>query len=395
MFNKFIVAMIATLGLVSTVSAQESCCRDPNRSDVQIYGRLDVGYIGANSVQNSAGQTVGISQISSSPMYTSHLGFIARENLGGGTSVYARFEGQVNPADGSSGISSSSAATNGMFSREANIGIQNKSWGTFIIGRQVNSIYQYFNQQDVRGGFAFGSSLLYVADGSSFGGTATSKTGISSYTGGTYLSNAVSYQTPTYAGFTGRLLYSAGNTAGDIDNNQKMGMAVSYDKNMFLGTTGYYNSRNSTGGITGRYYWLGAGVRPVKDLTVRAGYTIFENPMTKGINAANSQWALSQVSTEYQFTPTVKGWLGYYEMSDQINSANKNNMKSVGAEYAFSKRTQIYTAVSFVTNEGTAGWAGYGGGGANANSLNTTAFASTIGAGKSQTATTVGMVHRF
>ena len=395
MFKKYALAVLLAAGFSATAMAQESCCRDPNRSDVQIYGRIDVGYIGSNSVQNSAGQTVGISQISSSPMYTSNIGFIAREKLSGETSVYARLEAQVNPADGSSGISSSSAATNGMFSRESNLGIQNKTWGTLIIGRQVNPVYQYFNQQDVRGGFAFGSSLVYMADGSSFGGTATTKTGISNITGGPYVGNAVSYQTPTYAGITGRLLYSAGNTAGDIENNQKMGLALSYNKGMWLGTTGYYNARNSTGNITGRYYWLGGGVKPVKNLTVRGGYTVFENPTTKGANTANSQWALSQVSSEYQFTSKVKGWVGYYQMNDQINSANKNNMKSVGAEYAFSKRTQIYTAVSFVTNEGTAGWAGYGGGGANANSLNTTAFPSSIGAGKSQTATTVGMVHRF
>jgi predicted porin len=395
MIKKLIALTLTMFGLAGAVQAQESCCRDPNRSDVQIYGRLDVGYIGSNSVQNSAGQTVGISQISSSPMYTSHLGFIAREKLSGTTSVYARFEGQVNPADGSSGVSSGSGAANGQFGREANLGIQNTTWGTLIVGRQVNSVYQYFNQQDVRGGFAFGSSLIYQSDGSSFGGSATSKTGISNYTGGSYLSNTVTWQTPTKAGLTGRFMYSAGNTAGDIDNNRKMGLAASYDKGMWLGTTGYYNSYNSTGGITGRYYWLGGGVRPINGLTVRGGYTMFENPMTKGINAANSQWALSQISSEYQFTPTVKGWVGYYQMNDQINSNNKNNMKSVGAEYAFSKRTQLYTAVSFVTNEGTAGWAGYGGGGANFGSLNTSAFASTIGQGKSQTATTVGMVHRF
>jgi predicted porin len=395
MFKKYVLAVLLAAGFSATAMAQESCCRDPNRSDVQIYGRVDVGYIGSNSVQNSSGQTVGISQISSSPMYTSHLGFIAREKLNGQTEIYARIEGQINPADGSSGISSSSGSANSQFGRETNIGIVNKDIGTFIIGRQVNSVYQYFNHQDVRGGFAFGSSLIYQSDGSSFGGTSTAKTGISSYTGGAYLSNTVTWQTPTKAGFTGRFMYSAGNTAGDVDNNTKMGLAVSYDKGMWLGTTGYYNAYNSTGGITGRYYWLGGGVRPINGLTVRGGYTIFENPMTKDTMAANSQWALSQISSEYQFTPTVKGWAGYYQMNDKISSANKNNMKSVGAEYAFSKRTQVYTAVSFVTNEGTAGWAGYGGGGANYASLNTTAFASTVGQGKSQTSTTVGMVHRF
>lgn len=395
MIKKLLAVTLTMFGLVGAAQAQESCCRDPNRSDVQIYGRVDLGYIGANSVQNSAGQTKGISQISSSPMYTSNLGFIAREKLSGTTSVYARFEGQVNPADGSSGLSSGSGTSNTLFGRESNIGVQNKDWGTLIIGRQVNPVYQYFNRQDVRGGFAFGSSLIYVADGSSFGGSATSKTGIASYTGGPYIGNAVSWQTPTKAGFTGRFLYSAGNTAGEIDNNQKMGLAITYDKGMFEGTTGYYNSRNSTGGITGRYYWLGGGVKPINGLLVRAGYTVFENPMTKGINAANSQWALSQISSEYQFTQTIKGWVGYYQMNDQINSNNKNDMKTVGAEYAFSKRTQVYSAISFVTNDGTAGWAGYGGGGANYNSLNTAAFSSTIGQGKSQTAMTLGMVHRF
>lgn len=396
MFKKYVLMVLMALGSSTVVMAQDSCCTEPNRSDVQIYGRLDAGIVSANSVQNSAGQTVGITQISSSPMYTSNLGFISREKLSENTSVYARFEGQVNPADGSSGISSSSGAANGLFGRESNIGIVNKQIGTFIIGRQVNPAYQAWSQTDVRGPFAFGSSLVYQSDGSSFGGTATSKTGISTYTGGSYISNAISYISPTYKGFRGILLYGSGNVAGDIDYNQKTAVAATYDRGMFTGTTGYQNTRSSTtGAIVGRYYWLGGGIRPTDKSLVKLSYTMFENPMTKASNAANSQWALSTLTTEYRFTDRIKGWAGYYMMNDQINSNNKNTMKSVGGEYAFSKRTQVYTGVSFVTNEGTAGWAGYGGGGANANSLNTTAFPSTIGAGKSQTAYVMGMVHRF
>lgn len=395
MIKKLIAVTLATLGCISVAQAQDACCRDPNRSDVQIYGRMDMGIINANSVQKTATQTTGITQFSSSPNYTSNLGFLARENLGGGTSVAARFEAQVNPADGSSGNSSATGSTNGMFGREANIALANNNWGRLVMGRQINTLYQSWTMMDVRGPFSFGSSLIYQSDGSSFGGSATTKTGISNYTGGSYIARAVSYETPSYKGFRARVLYGSGNTAGDLDAGSTQGIAAMYDRNKLIGTTGYQNIYNSTGGITGRYYWLGGGVRATDKMVVRAGYTMFENPMTKDTNAANSQWALSQISSEYQFTKAVKGWVGYYQMNDQINSANKNRMISVGSEYAFSLRTQVYAGVSFVTNDGTAGWAGYGGGGANANSLNTAAFPSTIGTGKSQTASVVGMVHRF
>ena len=395
MFKKYVIAVLITAGFSVTAMAQDACCVD-KPSSVQVYGRLDVGVVNANSVQNSAGQTAGITQVTSSPMYTSHIGFKATEKLSGQTEVYARIESQINPADGSQGISSSSAAANGVFAREANIGIVNKEIGTFIIGRQVNPAYQAWSQGDVRGPFSFGSSLVYQSDGSSFGGTATAKTGISTYTGGSYISNAVSYITPDYNGLKGVLLYGSGNTADNTDYNQKTAIAAVYDKGMFTGTTGYQNTRSSTtGSITGRYYWVGGGIRPTDKSLIKVARTVFENPMTKDTNAANSQWQLDAISGEYKLTERVKVWAGYYMMNDQINSANKNTMTSLGSEYELSKRTQIYTAVSFVENQGTAGWAGYGGGGANYSSLNTTTFASSIGQGKNQTAYTVGMVHRF
>jgi predicted porin len=393
--KKYILALLFAAGFSVSALAQDSCCVSKS-TDVQIYGRLDAGVITANSVQNSAGKTVSITQFTSSPMYTSNIGFKATERINSDLAVYGRFEAQVQPMDGSSGLSSSSGASNALFGRESNIGIVSRDVGTVIIGRQVNPVYQAWATTDVRGPFSFGASVIYQADGSSFGGTATSKTGIATYTGGTYISNAVSLTTREYNGIKGVLLYGSGNVAGDNELGQKTAIAATYNKGMFTGTTGYYNARStSNDSSVGRYYWVGAGIRPTDKSIVKFGHTIFENPTAAASNSANSKWALNVISGEYNITPVIKVFGGYFTMKDQINSANKNTMKTLGAEYELSKRTQVYTAVASVTNEGTAGWAAYGGGGANAGSLNTSTFSSAIGQGKDQTAFTLGVVHRF
>lgn len=383
MLKKLVIAGAIVAAATGSALAQQQ----PN---VEVYGRIDAGIL---NVQGVGATETSITQVLSSPMYTSNIGFLAKENLGGGLTAFARIESQINPGDGTQGVSSGTGSANAVFGREANLGFESKDWGKVTLGRQVHPIYQYFNAQDVRGGFGFGSSLPFYADGSSFGGTATSKTGIGTITGSTYLSNTLSYETPDFNGLKIRGAYTFGNTAGDVDYNKKMGLAALYDKGMFIGTTGIHESYGSTGLKTGRFWWVGGGVRPINGLTIRGGYTKFENPSISG--QANSEFDLKQISAEYKATERVKVFGGVYQLADKVTTADKSRITSIGTSYDFSKRTEVYTAVAWGNNDGNAGFAAYGGGGANVNSLNTAAHPGAMVAGRDHRAIVAGMVHRF
>ena len=142
MFKKLVIAGAIVAAATGSAQAQQ-------QSNVEIYGRLDIGVINANNVGTNR---YSMTHITSSPIGTSHIGFRGTENLGGGNSAGFLIESQINPADGTQGVSSSSGTASGVFAREANVFLRNKDLGSLRLGRQVMPIYQYFNQQDVRGG---------------------------------------------------------------------------------------------------------------------------------------------------------------------------------------------------------------------------------------------------
>jgi predicted porin len=383
-FKKYALAM-----LVAASSAAALAQNTPT-SNVEVFGRLDIGVISANNV-GTARQT--LTHITSSPVGTSFIGFRGLENLGGGNSAGFLIESQINPADGTQGVSSGAGAANGVFAREANVFLRNKDLGTLRLGRQVQPIYQYFNQQDVRGGIGFGSSLVYFADGSSFGGTATAKTGVGTITGSTYGSNIASWQSPNWNGVTVRAMYGFGNTVDNMDYGQRLGVGALYDQGPYVLTAGYYQGKSSTGAINAEYQFLGGGYRITDSWIVRSGYTQFKNPSIAG--SANSEFDLKQISTAYDIDKAHRVFVGYYNFNDMITTANKSNMISTGIEKKLSNRTMIYAVAAQQDNNGTAGFAAYGGGGANMNSLNTAQFPSTVQSSANQMVYGVGMLHTF
>jgi len=382
MFKKLVIAGAMATAVAGSALAQSS--------NVQVFGRLDLGVINANNVGTNK---QSLTHITSSPISTSFLGFRGTEDLGGGNSAGFLLESQINPADGTQGVSSGTGAANGVFARESNVFLANKDLGTLRLGRQVMPIYQYFNAQDVRGGMGFGSSLVYFADGSTFNGTATAKTGVSAMTGGTYGSNIASWQSPNWNGLTVRTMYGFGNTAGDMDYGQRIGIGALYDKGPYIATAGYYEVKSSTGVKTGQYQFLGGGYRITDRWIVRGGYTQIENPSISG--QANSEFDLKQLSTRYQVTSDTAVFLGHYQFNDKVTTANQSKMWSTGVEKDLSKRTKIYALVSQQDNNGTAGFAAYGGGGANVNSLSSSQYQSVVNAGGKQTAYGVGITHTF
>ena len=383
MFKKYVLAVLLAAGFSATAMAED-------KSSVQVYGRLDIGVISANQVGTSR-QT--LTHITSSPVGTSHIGFRGTEDLGSGNSAGFLIESQINPADGTQGVSSGAGAANGVFGREANVFLKNNDLGTLRLGRQVQPIYQYFNQQDVRGGLGFGSSLVYFADGSSFGGTSTAKTGVGTITGSTYGSNVASWQSPDWNGLTVRGMYGFGNTAGEIDYGQRLGVGVLYDKGPYILTAGYYEANSSTGVKNAQYQFLGGGYRITDRWIVRGGYTQFSNPSIAG--SANSKFDLKQISTAYDIDQAHRVFLGYYNFNDKITTANTSKMFSTGVEKKLSNRTMLYALVAQQDNNGTAGFSAYGGGGSNMNSLNTAQFPSVVQSGAKQIAYGVGMLHTF
>jgi predicted porin len=389
MFKKSVIA-VALAAATGSALAQSTT---PAPS-VRVYGIMDMGVMSANHAGAANGSlnsvVCGIDQ-------TCRLGFLATEDLGGGLKSGAQLETQIdgasaNGATGTTGLGSSSGAANSMFSRGANVFLEHDKFGKFTIGRQANAAWGDYASLDGRRNSNFGSITNFIADGSSFNGTATAKTGLATYTGGPFTSNTMRYDTPRWKGISGTYARVFSNTAGNADASSSDQYVVRYDNNgMFYGAAGMYKVNGSTGNAAGDNTFVGAGARVNKDLTLTSSFFRLTNPSNQA--GTNGSFDLYSVGARYRFSPKVDLTTGIYQLNDNNNSANGASLQSAQVTYAFSRRTQVYVAGSSVQNKGSTGISAYGGGGANLNSLGTSnALAA---AGTNQTAYAVGLRHSF
>lgn len=377
--------------VLATMLASAFGLAQAQSSAVEVYGVMDVGIVNANKVgTNNASSNAFVA----SPMDTSRIGFRATEDLGGGLKAGFNLESQVAPTNGSQGTSGSSGAANNTFHRAANVQLQG-GFGKIIAGRQLNNVYSLaYNKSDVRGGKNFGSSVIFWNDNSSFGGTSTAKTGLSSMNGTAFMSNAVRYETPVFAGLSGTIAHVTGGVAGDDAASSTTGVSVDYKNGGLNLVAGYLKQHNSAGAESGRFYTYG-GTYAFGKAKVGAGYSRWQNPAAT--TTANTDFDLVSVSGGYQLTQNLFLSGGYYDIQNKVDSANKAQMYALVADYAFSKRTGIYTGWAQTANKGNMGFSPYGGGSSNINSLaGSSQFPSVITtAGQTQSAFVVGMTHKF
>lgn len=380
MFKKSVIAVALMAAAAGSALAQSS---------VTVYGIIDAGVIGTNHAGTA---NANVNAITSGIDQTSRLGFRSVEDLGGGLSAGMNLESQIDIGNGSQGLSSSTGAANGTFARAANVFINDNKFGRLTLGRQANAAWGTYNSFDGRRNSNFGGIVNFLNDGSSFGGTSTSKTGLNSYTGSAFTSNTVRYDTPSFRGFNATYARVFGNVAGDSDASSTDQYIVRYDANGALyAAVGTFKANSSTGNASGENTFGGVGYRVNKDITLTGLYMNLKNPGNAG--GTNGNFDLYTVGARYQATPKVELTAGVYQLKDKNNGANGADLQSVQATYSLSKRTQVYAAGSFVQNSGATGIAAYGGGGANLNSLGTTNALAV--AGVSQSAYAVGLRHSF
>ena len=383
--------LMLAIGLAAAVGAVQA------QSSVTVYGIMDVGVLNANHVgSNDANAT----QVLSSPMDTSRLGFTGKEDLGGGAYSGFKLEAQINPGDGTQGISAATGVANGTFSRAANVYLGNDAYGRLTLGRQDNLGFEAYNYGDVNAGKNFGGSIIFWNDGSSFGGPSGARTGIATMTGTTFLSNAIRYDSPTFAGFRASgLVVASGATdnsaLGNTSASQRAIAAITYNKGPWAGAVSFMNANDASANANSNVTTVGGNYTFDGGHKIAVGYANFQNPNS---TAANTDFNLYQVSGLYQFTPRISGRAGYYQLQDVRNSNNGAKMWSLVGQYDFSKRTAVYVGVASMINDGASGFAPYGAGSANLNSM----YASTASypnimqqAGQVQTGIVTGMTVKF
>ena len=427
--KKSLLAVAAIGAFASAAQAQSS---------VTVYGIMDVGYINTNysgtsvkandaSTGNSTGVgsanqkqvTNGFGQSAES---TSRIGFKGSEDLGGGTSAVFTVELGLQPMS-----QASTTTTNGsfLFNRQSFAGLKKNGVGTVTIGTQYTPIFDVQSQTDAAGnnnlvgnavysGSAQGSGVTNIGLAPYAGNTASQSLNVTTGAYTTRVSNALKFQSDTFAGFTGQAYYAQANetqtysaansvNGGGQNNNTLWGLNGKYTWNKLDVVAATQNVKSldnqaTTVGSTSTYAGGTAnsfGSNMVDTQTYAAAtydfgiLKAYYQYITRRVNSAtndsySSKRSANQIGVRSQLTPVISAYATYgltnsTYWGQSLPSANGRTYQ-VGVDYYLSKRTNLYVA----------------GGAANQSSNGTTAAGTTnIGAGSSASNYAVGVRHTF
>lgn len=337
------------------------------QSTVTLYGVVDVGLAYTNNVggdslwQEAPGNESG-----------SRWGLTGAEDLGGGTKAIFKLENGFSPNNGTAGQNSR------MFGRQAYVGLSNKSFGTFTLGRQYNAVQDYIAPLDV-------ASVLTQY--------ATHPFDNDNLNNSFRTDNTVKYATPTFGGFQAEALYGFSNSTS-FANNRSYSVGATYGMGPLnvAAAYAYVQNPNVAGGaVNGSipaqrvHQWgLGAtyGFGPA---TVGLLYTgsLYSNA-TVGLTADSGTIHFNNYegSFRYQLTPALSLALGEtYTGVRQAGVSGHYWQTSLGADYSLSKRTDVYvTGVYQKATDNLNGAIDQSGG---------------ISDGRSQTVVVTGIRHKF
>ena len=333
---------LAVAGLASTAAFAQT--------NVTIYGIVDYGYSYRFDAKNFPDQLGAPtpnsqSQLNGGQQSGNRLGFKGTEDLGNGLkAIFVLEQGfMLDTGEQASGGSNN-------FNRQAFAGLTG-NFGTVVGGRLYTPHYTFVSGLDPFGAGTVGRyNNVYSPAG-----------GQNSVTGGTLMDpvrvdNAIAYVSPSFGGFTVTGAFS--NNAGGQENNASNGA-----NNTVYAILGQY----AAGGLTlgANYHYIAAGrvanVDDVQNFTLGGSYDF------KAVKVM-ALYSWNEVSVQVPGSlgnPEVQNYMlgatvpfgkfdfkGSYIYSDGNNAAGGTAQQfALGLDYNLSKRTNFYTAYSFIDND--------------------------------------------
>ena len=300
------------------------------QSAVEVYGIVDMGLV--REVGSVTGSTAGGNRITSGAQSGTRLGFKGKEDLGNGLS--ALFVLETGIAADAGGFNQANKA----FGRQSFLGLQG-DFGTLTLGRQYTSYFLTLNQV----ADPFASGLAGNAQNLMLPGTSNT---ITTSDRAIRLDHAIKYATPVFENFSGEIAYGFGEVPGNSDASRVITGSVGYDSKPLNVRLAYYEKNNLADTASLKSTMLAANY----DLEFAKIYAAF----------ADNDWVGQTKTRNYLIGATVPfgahKFMASYIRADGhgANSANDADQWGIGYTYGLSKRTNLYAAYGYISNDGTA-----------------------------------------
>jgi predicted porin len=340
--RKHCMAASVLLGVSMPVFAQSS---------VTLYGLIDEGF---NYTNNANGHKAY--QLESGYVFGSRWGLKGAEDLGGGYKAVFQLENGFDVNTGRLGQGGL------MFGRQAYVGINTDRYGGVTLGRQYDSLVDYFAQTTVTGNWG---GYIFAHPYDNDNATNTFR-----------VNNTVKYTSPDFAGLKFGGTYSFSNDT-NFANNRQYSVGAQYTNGGLLLAAAYLQANNPSATATGainnggdenfvgqRLRIFGAGINyTFGPATLGFAYTntYVAQPVSSGYVGAitpttgtlsSLRFQNFEVNGKYQFTPAFYvGALYTYTRTNFDTTASKSHpvyqQGGLMADYLLSKRTDVYLQAAY------------------------------------------------
>ncbi|MEZ2353397.1 porin [Caballeronia sp. RCC_10] len=341
------------------------------QSNVTLYGLIDAGITYTNSQITGTGAGGHSNwQMTSGGVQYSRWGLRGAEDLGGGLQAIFNLENGFNINNGQF------SSANRIFNRLAYVGVASRAFGSLTLGRQTDGMVDFVGPLSLTGTQYGGTHFAHPFD-------------VDNLNDSFQINNSVKYSSPDFAGFKIGALYGFSNLAGGFANNRAYSVGASYSWGPLNFGAGYLHLNNSaatpaqlnTGGavtdtlgnslsgtLTPTAVPLGALAR--RQQTWGGGVNYAFGPLVAGVvytqtnltelflTGFNTHFQNYEGNVRFALTPAVMLAAAYTYSRAGGNAAGGAphwNQVSALANYAFSKRTDVYIQSTYQSVSARAG----------------------------------------
>jgi predicted porin len=363
---------------MAMICAAALCCASGAaraQNSLTLFGTMDAG---VTYVSNEKGHSAAT--LSTGNLIPNFWGLRGSEDLGGGTRAIFLLMDQYNLGNGA--IIGNSQ---GLFARNAWVGIANDRLGSLTAGQQYDFMYDSLTAAGLETGSLFTGFFNYRNGPFSALGIPGNPTGSQDFdrvAGTMRVSNSVKYTSANYGGFSFGALYGFGGQPGSLSADNTVSFGADYRHGSFVAGLAYTEQKYAqlNNGHDGLRNW-GAGAR--YQFGAVTGSVLYTNTLNTFSGAMINA---VEVGADWRISPvwSLGGDYQYWKGNAQLTN---NSAQQIAAtlRYTLSKRTVVYVESLYQRAQGPNATA----------AINGLCGAGCASSGKNQVLATLGMATRF
>ncbi|HEX6703734.1 MAG TPA: porin [Albitalea sp.] len=316
---------IGAIALASAAGANAQA----NTGNVTLYGIVDA------YVQVANGQST-LSRVQSGGLSGSRFGLKATEDLGNGLRALFQIESGINLDDGTNGQGA-------FWGRQAFVGLATP-YGQLTLGRQYGSVYTLSSEFSVFSNNSTGPSTAVIGGFGGYEPVRGGTTGATGNGGPARVNNSVKYESPSFNGFKAGGLVGMGEVSGSTTKTRLADVYGRYTAGPFDAMVSLVDDRVASTALD------------VRTVSAAAAYSFGDARVTGGVISVNDRGTANAdgqgwwVGGDYRVGLNL--FKAQYVENKVKNGEGKTRAIGAGYQYDLSKRTNLYSSLTYFKNEG-------------------------------------------